>query len=337
MKKLLSFIIFALLVTTFSCSKRSFKNSSIVFDAFMDLDDLYSLYLIAKNNEIDLLGVTVSGTDVFYYQNAAKNAENVLYLANATDIPLSKKLTPAFCSGRKSPKGSEQYDKILEQYNLPKSPVPALDISGEQLIHKIALSSKNKFTVVAVGPLTNIAHAITEHPSVKEKIERIIFLGGSLHTTESITVPLKSYWKFASKYALAIDPCAANIILTSGIPVTVIPLDVTNLVPLNKFVIEKYAKPPQTPGAEFVMEVLNASLRHETPGTRTPFWDMIAIMSVIDPSMIKTTKMPLKVITEEGKNFGHLVTGNDGRIAEVCTYINTDKFYKKLFDMVNRG
>ncbi len=303
----------------------------------MDLDDLYTLYLISQNNQTNLLGVTVSGTESYHYPNAANNAAGVLFLANKTNKPVSEKLTPAFCSGREPPNYFDLVEKRIQSYNLPRSPIPPIDETGVELIHKIALSKNEKFTVISVGPLTNIAHAITEHPSVKEKIERIIFLGGSLHTTESITVPLKKSWQFSSRYTLFIDPCAANIVLTSGIPITVIPLDVTNLIPLDTLIFEKYARPKSSPGSKFVLDVLKSNLKSDEVTVRTPFWNMVAFMCLSDRSIIRTTKLSLKIITEHGENFGQLVNSEDGNIAEVCTYINPEKFYQKFFKMVNNG
>lgn len=302
----------------------------------MDLDDLYSVYLISKNKHINLLAVTVSGTDALHFNNAAENVESILYLANRTNVPVSSKFTPSFCRGVIEPLNYfQKVSHIIEAYNLPKSSTLPLDENAIELIRTIAHSTKKKFIIISTGCLTNIAHALTEHPSIKEKIERIIMLGGSLHTTELVTVPEKKLWKFSANYSVNMDPCAANIVLTSGIPLTVIPLDITNLIPLNELVLEKYAKPKKSAGSDFVMKVLKSGTSPNENKAITPFWNMVALMYLIDPKVVTTSRLPLKVVTDSTTNYSMLSTSNTGTMVDVCTDINPDLFYKKCFDMVN--
>lgn len=322
---------------TTSCNNFTFhKKKAFIFDAMMDLDDLYSLYLISRSKKANLLGVTVSGTRNYHYANAAENAASVLYLAHKTSIPVSKQLSPSFCQGHISSKN--YFQKVSEEirsYDLPPSPVLPLDETAIDLTRKIANSTEKKLTLLSVGGVTNVAHAITEHPSIKEKIERIIILGGSLHTTESITIPERSLWRFSAEYTINIDPCAANIVLTSGIPITVIPLDVTNLVPLNQLVLEKYAHPPKNAGTNFIMKVLQSGLEPNKLKASTPFWNMIAFMCLVDPKVVTLSKLPLKIITDPGNNFGSLITSDTGTMVDVCTDINPKLFYERFFSMIN--
>ncbi len=300
----------------------------------MDLDDLYSLYITAKDPRVDLLGVTVSGTEIFHFDNAAENAASILSLAGKNNIPISQKLSPAFCSARSAPGYFNEMVEAINSYELPQSNLEISSYSGTELIKKISNASVDKVTILALGSLTNVAHAISEHPSVREKIERVILLGGGLEIS-GISVPVKEYWSFASRYTLLFDPCAANIVLTSGIPITIIPLDVTNLVPLTKFVLDKYAHPQKTAGNEFVMKVLTSGLKHDQPTVRTPFWNMIALMSITDPSILQTQKLPVQIITDPGKDYGRLVESSSGTLADVCISIDPEKFYERFFSLLN--
>lgn len=301
----------------------------------MGADDLYSLYLLSRSNRAKLLGVTVSGSEQYHYTNAPQYVEDVLYLANRPNIPVSSILAANFCGVRKLNMEWDSFLQDITRYKLPNSPNKPLAVSAIELINKICSNSPKKVTLLTLGPLNNVAHVISRYPNIADKIERIIILGGSLHETESISVPYDESWKENSTYNFFIDPCAANIVLTSGIPITLIPLDITNLIPLNRLAIQKYSEPPNSPGAKFVMDVLESSLEEKNQRILTPFWDMVGVMALIHPKIVRTVKMSLRVITEEGPNFGEIIESQEGNLIDVCTYIEPDKFYQIFFDMIN--
>ncbi|MCH9630635.1 MAG: Pyrimidine-specific ribonucleoside hydrolase RihA [Chlamydiia bacterium] len=302
----------------------------------MDANDLYTLYLLAKTKRADLIGVSINGSKAVHIEKAPELAENVLYLANRTDIPVSSILSSNFCVNNKVKIDWNILVRSPEAYKLPKSPAKPLPLTSPELMYDLIKKSKSKVTLLGYGPLNNIAHFISEYPDALDRIERIVLLGGALHTTESVTIPYDVRWKATASYNLAVDPCASNIVFTSGIPITLIPLDITNLIPINKLVIDKYEQKPTNPGAEFVMNVLKNSVKKKKEKTLTPAWDMVGIMAIIHPEMIKTVKLSLKVITEEGPSFGKLVESNEGNTVEVCTYIRQEEFYRNLFNMINR-
>lgn len=301
----------------------------------MDANDLSSLYLLAKTNRAKLLAVSINGSKLYHMEQAPQLAESILYLADKTDIPVSSLLSPDFCANKHVDLDWDILVRDVKKYNLPESPVKPLPISGPKLIHNAIERSNSKVTLLCSGPLNNVAHIISEYPEAIDKIERIVLLSGSLHTTESITIPFDNRWKKTANYNISVDPCAANIVFTSGIPITLIPLDVSNLLPINRLIIQKYAQKPTTPGAQFVMDVIKSAIKKHKEKTLTPFWVAIGVMAITHPQMIKTIKMSLRVITEDGPNFGELIESNEGNVVEVCTFIQQDKFYRTLFNMIN--
>lgn len=339
MSKVLLFIAIAFSLSFSSCSKLEhlFHGApKVIFDTEMDVDDLLALYLLAKTDKANLVGVTIGGFEQYNVQGSSDNVETVLCLAKRQDIPVSTLLSANFCSKRVIPKDIVDLSKNFSKYNLSKCQSKALKISGPQLVEKILATSSSKVTLLCLGPMNNIAHVLSEDPIASKKIERIVMLGGSLHATENIAVPFIERWKENSEFDFFIDPCAANIVLTSGIPITLVPLDLTNFIPLTPLVLQQYAPPSDTPGAKFVMQVLHDAILEEQQTTFSPFWDMIAIMCVTHPSMIRTNKVPLKIVTEEGPSFGNIVEDSSGTLVDVCSYIDAEKFYTTFFDMIGK-
>ena len=77
-----------------------------------------------------------------------------------------------------------------------------------------------KITILAVGPLTNVAQLLTKHPDAKAMIKRIVIMGGCVRTSEA-GKPAIAEWN------IKLDPQAAQVVFTSGIPLVVAPLDST--------------------------------------------------------------------------------------------------------------
>lgn len=338
MKLLLSSLLAVLVFFNSSCQRGESKSQiNIVYDAEMDLDDVCSLYLLARNYKDQIDCVTISGTEHYRFDKAPEYASRALTLTQRENIPISGLFTSSFCEAMTMPDTWGALVENISSASLPKSTVTPLPMTGPELLLKIIHSTKGKLIILCLGPLNNIAHAITEHPTIREKIERIVILGGSLHSTESITVPPTDRWKESSDYNFFVDPCAANIVLTSQIPITLVPLDITNLAPLNPIVLDKYAPEPKTDGAKFVLSVLrDASQGSTQKSSMTPFWDMVAAATVFEPSITKLEKISLKVITDPGEGFGNIVEANDGTLIDVCTYIDPEKFYTYYFNLVNR-
>lgn len=90
--------------------------------------------------------------------------------------------------------------------------------------------SIEKVTLVAIGPYTNVTNLFTTYPECKEKIEEIVLMGGS-SGRGNITQ--------AAEFNIYIDPDAAKIVFESGLPITVLPLDVTNKAKLDEQTINK--------------------------------------------------------------------------------------------------
>jgi hypothetical protein len=87
---------------------------------------------------------------------------------------------------------------------------------------------EGKLAIVALGPLTNIAHLLEQHPDAKDKIERIVLMGGALEVGYNGKAPAEPEWNIKS------DIAAARAVFTSGVPLTVVPLDATAAMAMTK-------------------------------------------------------------------------------------------------------
>lgn len=329
-------LLFSAVTLSPSCSPQKKEKPRVVFDALMDLNDLIALYLCSRSPEIDVAGVTISGTMNHRFKDAAEDAESILDLAKVTDTTVASLLSPNFCSPEDLPASWIPLVDDINYYNLPKSQMQPVEMEGYKLIEKIALESSKKIDVLCLGPLNNIAYAISSNPRIKSKISRILVLAGSIHTKKISPLPRNLRFKEGSLYNIFLDPCAAEIVFQSGIPITLVTLDICGLVPNTPDLFEKYPLIPANPGAEFTLKVWKsfASYSRNVISFAT-FWNLILIMGLINSDILSFDDMKVSVLKEPGLDFGMIIPDEEGHTVRICTGIDTNKFYEKVFSMVN--
>ena len=187
-------------------------SKKIILDCDPGHDDAVAIMLAAASDEIDLLGITcVAGNTTL--KNTKLNALKVCSLIGSTDIKIY--------AGSDRP---IKYDLVTAEHVHGKT---GLDIDGEPIninseykIEKLNAidfiintchEEVNSIYLCPTGPLTNIALALQKDPSIKKKIKEIVFMGGAAMCLGNITP--------ASEFNIYVDPHAANIVLSSGIPV----------------------------------------------------------------------------------------------------------------------
>ena len=191
----------------------------VIMDCDPGHDDAIALLLASRADDIKLLGVTtVAGNSEL--ENTTRNARKVLDYAGVTDVdvyagcerPMMRdlyRLTGAIIHGEDGLGG-------------PKIPDPVTPIKEEHAVDFIIRAlreSDEKIILIPTGPLTNIAMALIKAPDIKEKIERIIIMGGAVNDPGNITS--------AAEFNIYVDPEAAKIVFASGCNIYLNTLDIS--------------------------------------------------------------------------------------------------------------
>jgi inosine-uridine nucleoside N-ribohydrolase len=165
------------------------------------IEDDFALALALAMPEIDLKAVTIVNS----FEAGEKHTKQILDSVNREDIPV------AF---GKIPTNQTEIEKINNFDWSKKSSNEAVE-----LIHNI--TSKEKVTIVAIGPLTNIGEAITKYPEIKGNIKEIIYMGGAIYCGYDGNNNPEPEWN------VILDVPNAKVVFESGIPLYIVPLDVT--------------------------------------------------------------------------------------------------------------
>ena len=192
----------------------------IIIDTDPGQDDAVAILLaLASPEEVTVLGVTAVAGNV-PLPLTEKNARIVCELAGkpetkvfaGCDAPLSRKLiTAEHVHGKTGLDGPEMIDPTM-----PLQDQHAVDF----IIETLRTEPAGTVTLCPLGPLTNIATAFEKAPDVVEKVEEIVLMGGGYFEQGNITP--------SAEFNIYVDPEAADIVLRSGRPITMMPLDVTH-------------------------------------------------------------------------------------------------------------
>lgn len=204
----------------------------VVLDTDPGIDDSLAILLALASPEVDLAGVGVTMGNCSCEQGV-RNARSVLALAGREDVPV--------CPGVARPLIRPPFhapethgDAGLGFARLHEPPQPPSDEHAVDMIIREIMARPGEVTLVAVAPLTNVAMAVRKEPRIAEAVRDVIVMGAALRTDGNTTS--------LAEFNFFCDPHAAHITLHSGLPITLLPWDITKDVLLTKDDVDRLAR-----------------------------------------------------------------------------------------------
>ncbi len=191
----------------------------IIIDTDPGQDDAVAILLALASPELDVLGITcVAGNVPLSF--TTRNARAICELAGRVEVPIH-----AGCEGpltRTLVTAEHVHGKTgLDGITLPEPTMPlAAGHAVDFLIDTLRREAPGSVTLCPIGPLTNIATAFRAAPDIVARVGRIVLMGGAYFEVGNITP--------AAEFNIYVDPEAADIVFRSGVPLVVMPLDVTH-------------------------------------------------------------------------------------------------------------
>jgi inosine-uridine nucleoside N-ribohydrolase len=295
----------------------------VMVDCDVGVDDALALILAFHSPELDVKAVTGVNGNVPLEQ-VFENIQRVLSLiqpkskpliAKGADRPLKGKTVYAHSVHGKDGLGGAKIDCRGGKEAWQLFPGRA-----EELITKMARQYPDEMTLIAIGPLTNLALGLRRDPEAMGKLKEITIMGGAVRTRGNIT-PYAEFNIFS-------DPLAAKIVLESGLPITLVPLDVTQQVSLTPQWMEEKVKPINNLFSKFVIEATGYhSTTHQFRNRELiHLHDPLAVGVVIDPTLVRKERLPIDVETKKGEDYGKTSETKEGPKIEVCLEVNAKEF-----------
>jgi purine nucleosidase len=215
----------------------------LIIDTDPGIDDALAILLALASPEVKIEGLTVVSGNTIAAQGML-NALGILELAGADGIPVSMGVPiPLVQPLLVAP---ETHGEIgLGYARLPKPRLKPNPGHAVDWIIDTVLSAPGEICLVAIGPLTNIAMAIRREPRLVGAVQEMIIMGGAIRAGGN-TTPL-------AEFNIYCDPHAAHIVFHSGMPITLVPLDVTYQAILTKADVQCLLQIP-SPITQFIVD-----------------------------------------------------------------------------------
>lgn len=276
------------------------KKIPVLIDCDTGIDDMISFVWTLASDQLDILGVTTVAGNI-NLELTTYNTCNGLALMGRKEIPVAKgEAKPLERPLRDASEihGETGLGKYVFQNPTDKQIEP--EDAVEFLYHTL-MASKEPVVILALAPLTNIAKLLLDHPQCKEKIEKIIFMGGSICSGNPTPVATFNVW---------VDPEAAKLVLKSGVPFYMCPLDTTREGYATEEDIEAMGKVPN-PVAEMVHTMCGFYKKAEFQNVNAEarfkglcIHDLCTAAYLTNPELFTTKKYYVDVETK-----GELTTG----------------------------
>jgi inosine-uridine nucleoside N-ribohydrolase len=299
----------------------------ILIDCDPGHDDMMAIMVACSFPELELLGVTtVAGNQTG--EKTYLNALKILTLIGNTNIPVARGADkPLFRDLTVAPEIHGVSG--LDGADLPEPGFKGLERHAVDFLVQTVMESGSPLVLVPTGPLTNIALAMLKDPRITTKLERIVLMGGAVF--DSNITP-------AAEFNIYVDPEAAKVVFGSGVPITMVGLDVTNKALFGFEDIEKLAG-LNGKVSRVVAPLLKffAQANKDIFGFNgAPLHDALAVAHLIKPQVIKTRRMNVEIETDGELTRGRTVAdvyGISGRPAniDVALEVDNDLFKDLLF------
>lgn len=310
----------------------------VIIDTDPGVDDALALLLALGSPELKLEAITVVSGNVGV-ERGVRNALLTLDAAQLSEPPL-------VAAGAASPLERDAVDAVhvhgedglggaAAELGAPSG--SAVDADAVDVILQTISYNPEEITLIAIGPLTNLARAFLTDAVAMTLVHQIIIMGGALRAPGNVT-PVAEFNFYA-------DPEAARIVLSAGAPMLVVGLDATTKATMSRNELTARAERSGKPWARFAERICHRyfDLREAQTGrAECILHDPLAVAAAIDPRLVRTERHSLDVETE-----GRLTTGMvvadlrdavsrhpAGEGAEVAVDVDSERFRSFFLDRV---
>ncbi|MGL5126589.1 MAG: nucleoside hydrolase, partial [Fusobacteriaceae bacterium] len=289
----------------------------VIIDCDPGIDDSLALILALQSKELDVLGITICPGNV-PVELGSVNAYRVLKLMNRKDIPIylgdnypiKRSLVTA-----QDTHGMDGLGEVLEEALIPEGFIK----EGAVEFILQTLNKESDVSIIALGPLSNLAKAVLKEKDILKKAKKIISMGGAFRSNGNCSqVAEFNYW---------VDPDAVNIVFNNvEKPIELVPLDVTRKIVLTPNYRE-YLRQLKSPVAQFIFNITGFYVDFHWMQEKTlgcVINDPLAVAQFIDPSICQGFTSNLECV-EEGTAIGQsMIDVGDFYKRKPNVFINTE-------------
>lgn len=299
----------------------------VIIDCDPGHDDAIALVLALSSPKLDVRGITTSSGNQTI-EKTTRNAQRICEFLGKREVPIAQGRSGPLLTDVRTAAGAHG-ETGLDGPALPEPVAELQPMTAVEFIARELERSEEKITLVPTGPLTNIATLILCYPHLIHKIERICLMGGSVVSGCSD--------KGASEFNILVDGYAAHVVFTSGIPIVMHGLDVTNYSTIGFEEKDTFRAAGRV--GTFVAELADFFGRGFQmvgwPGV--PVHDACAVAWLIDPTIFTSKELYVELDLNGENTYAstvadyHNLSGKTPNVT-VCLQSDRERFVALLLD-----
>ncbi|MFT8708496.1 MAG: nucleoside hydrolase [Sporolactobacillus sp.] len=311
--------------------------TSVFFVHDADVDDLVSLFLLTQMNSIQLTGVSVIPADGYLTPGVQASRKILDRFNRKLDNP---------AVARSDSRGVNPFPKEWRMRSFYIDALPLLNESGKietkeselpghlHLIHAVR-QNPQPTTLLCTGPLTDIARALDAAPDIETKIERLIWMGGTLNAVGNVLEPEHDG---SAEWNAFWDPDAVARVWASNLKIQMVALESTNQVPLTLPIRQQWASLRRFIGLDFIGQCYASvpPLVHQETNATYYLWDVLTTMATGFPELVRSKTVQTKVHTEEPSQ-GKIELSANGRPVDVVYDVDSEQFFNKMIELAKKA
>ena len=305
----------------------------LIFSHDGAMDDIAAILYLHKDPEINIIGVVNSYGEQVPDKSSHEWSMFLQEVLGLEDIPLAVgsdiPLDPA---GYEFPADWRTEANRFWGIELPVSRAQVDGREGYQLIIDLANASPKKVTILATGALTDVALALRHDPQIKEKIERIVIMGGAFNVSGNINGMAGDASNSVAEWNIFVDALAAKEVFNAGIPLTIVPLDGSDSFWITSDFTDQFMN-SQDAETQFISTLWQTASAKW--GGDFLLWDILAAVAVTDPQYFTWEYGNFDVISDIGDQYGQtIVIDHSNKLNAFASNYDRDGLLAHLSDVM---
>lgn len=255
----------------------------ILIDGDPGVDDALAILFALRHPDLQVEALSAVAGNVSL-DHTLRNACYLVEVAGRPDLPVAKGCDRPLVRPLEDAAYAHGDDGLAGLGQAPKAKQP-IEQHAADLIIETSRKYPGELTLVAIGPLTNVALAMLKDPGLAGRLKELVIMGGSIWIGGNVNL--------AGEFNIWCDPEAAQIVFRSGVPLRMVGLDVTHKAPLEGRHLELLEAHREDPQVDLILRLMAG---YGSKGRRVH--DLLTLAAVVDPTLIGWEPLPVDVVTD---------------------------------------
>ena len=302
----------------------------VIIDTDLDLSDIAAVAILLRDPKLDVRAISIAGTGLVHCQGGRRLIRYILDELDASATP--------FGCGREDP-GKDGH-AFPDEWRARADAGLGLDITPKveegvphdalEVIRAAVADSPSAPTIITLGPLTNLEDAFAADPGLADRLAGIHAMLGTVEAPGNVIVDEHTEADRLEWNAFA-DPSAVAAVFDADVPLSIVPLDATDDVPVPADLADRLETDHAAGGADLVRELLIRNPTRLEGGQGQQLWDELAALSFTDPDLAQWTESGLTVDAD-----GRLTEDEAGSPARIATSADRPAVETALLEALRR-